>query len=364
MDQFSNRLDRLREAVREIGMNGVLLVPGPNLRYFTGVNSLLLERPFFMAVPVDDGPHLVAPTLESGPYLRAPVKVTVYSWSDDEGPADAMQQAVNKLKMNGSWGVEGRVPYRFIHLLLKFAQPQLENADSVLEEIRSLKDPKEIQLLTRSAKILSKSFLSVPDMIKVGRRELDLAQELAREIHSNGAETVADVLIQSGSMSADAHHLPSSKKLKRKESVVVDAASTYGGYFADITRTFIVGRDSEFERLYESVLEAQVAAVEASRAGVTVGSVDEVARGRLRKQGLDSYFVHRTGHGLGLDVHEAPYVVPNGSELIRESMAFTIEPGVYMQGKTGVRIEDDLITTTRGNEVLTRSTPKEFGWWT
>jgi len=164
-------------------------------------------------------------------------------------------------------------------------------------------------------------------------------------------------------MAADGHHLPSKRKLKRKESVVIDATCTYGGYFADITRTFMIGRDTAFERLYESVLEAQIEAVEASRAGETSGSIDEAARGCLRGKGLDQYFVHRTGHGLGLEVHEAPYIVPGGIEVIRPGMAFTIEPGAYMQGKTGIRIEDDLISTEQNSKVLTRAVPKALGWW-
>jgi Xaa-Pro dipeptidase len=164
-------------------------------------------------------------------------------------------------------------------------------------------------------------------------------------------------------MAADGHHLPSERKLRRKESIVIDATCTYGGYFADITRTFMIGRDPAFEQLYESVLEAELEAIEASRVGVTAGSIDDAARECLRKKGLDKYFVHRTGHGLGLEVHEEPYIVPAGSEVIRSSMAFTIEPGAYMQGKTGIRIEDDLVSTEQGSRVLTKAVPKELGWW-
>jgi Xaa-Pro dipeptidase len=164
-------------------------------------------------------------------------------------------------------------------------------------------------------------------------------------------------------MAADGHHLPSSRKLKRNESIVIDATCTYGGYFADITRTFILGKDAAFEKLYAILLEAQIAAVKTARAGVTAGSVDHAARASLREKSLDSYFVHRTGHGLGLEVHEEPYIVPEGAVLLQSSMAFTVEPGVYMQGKTGLRIEDDLITKKEGSVVLTRSVPKDYGWW-
>jgi Xaa-Pro dipeptidase len=362
-EPYSARLEKLKGTIADNNLKGVIMVPGANLRFYTGVNSLLMERPFLFMVPLEGDPHLVVPTLESGPYGRAPVKIMLHKWSDTEGPSSTLQEAINQLQLNGRWGVEGDVPYRFVHLLLRYAQPQLENADPMLQSIRAVKDAEEIRRLGRAASILSKSFLHFFHLMKPGLSEIEVALKVGQEIARNGAESVQDVLVQSGPMAADGHHVPLSRKLRRKESVVVDATCTFGGYFADITRTFMIGRDPEFEELYNNVLEAQVAAVKASRAGVSVGSIDQAARGYLRNHQLDDYFIHRTGHGLGLEVHEAPYIIPNGAEITQESMAFTIEPGVYMQGKTGVRIEDDLITTTAGNKNLTKAVPKEFGWW-
>ena len=363
LNQYAVRLGRMQRKARENQLEGVILVPGPNLRYYTGGSSLLLERPFFMAVPTDGEPHLVSPTLESGPYLRSPLKIVIHSWTDADGPSKSIEETVSQLRLNGRWGVEGSTPYRFIDALLKFGQPQIENAEPILQNLRSVKDMQEVELLTRSAKIISKSFLKIPRMLKAGMSELELAQKIAGVMYANGAESTPDVLVQSGPMAADGHHLPSERKLRRKESVVVDATCTYGGYFSDITRTFMIGRDPAFERLYDGVLEAHFEAVKASHAGATTGSVDAAARGCLRKKGLDKYFVHRTGHGLGLEVHEEPYIVPDGLDVIRSSMAFTIEPGAYMQGKTGIRIEDDLISTEHGSNVLTKAVPTELGWW-
>jgi Xaa-Pro dipeptidase len=345
------------------GLKGVILVPGPNLRYYTGGISFLLERPFFMAIPIDGEPQLVTPTLEAGPYLRCPLKMIIHRWSDEEGPSKAIREAVASLDLNGLWGLEGSMPYRFVYELLKFAQPQFENADKLLQGIRAVKHPKEVSLLSRSAAILSKSFLDVPRMLKVGMTEIELSQRIVHEIYHNGAESAPEVLVQSGPMAADGHHISSSRRLRRRESIVIDATCTYGGYFADITRTFILGRDESFEKHYSSLLEAQIAAVEAARPGVSVGSVDSAARASLQERNLDSYFVHRTGHGLGLEVHEAPYIVPDGSELLQASMAFTVEPGVYVQGKTGLRIEDDLITKGKSSVVISKSVPKDYGWW-
>ena len=259
--------------------------------------------------------------------------------------------------------MEGRVPFRFIHQILKHAQPELIDAEEILQSIREVKEPIEVQALQRSATILSKSFLRIPNMLKVGITELDLARKIGQIIYSNGAEYVSDVLVQSGEFAADPHHLPSTRKLKRNESLVIDTGCTYSGYYSDITRTFIIGQKREFEDVYENVLACQEAAIRLSKTGVAVGSIDNAARSYLKRKALDQYFIHRTGHGLGLEVHEAPYIVPAGEEIIRASMVFTIEPGVYIHGKMGIRIEDDVLATDRGCKVMTRSLPKEFDWW-
>jgi Xaa-Pro dipeptidase len=357
------RLQKLRRRIAENGLEGVILVPGPNLRYITGIDSILLERPFLLFVPKDGDPHLVVPTLESGPYVRSPVKIRVHRWDDAEGPSPAFEELTAELPLNGNWGVEGRAPFKFIHQILKHTHPDLVDAEEVLQNLREVKEPKEARALQRAAMILAKSFLNIPAMLKPGTTELDLARKISQTIYSSGAEYVGDILVQSGEFAADPHHLPSARKLRRNESIVVDIGCTYAGYYADITRTFLLGKNREFDNLYQNVLASQQAAIEASEPGTTVGSIDNAARSYLKKNDLDRYFIHRTGHGLGLEVHEAPYIVPKGKELLVRSMAFTIEPGVYMSGRIGVRIEDDILTTDGGCEVLTRKLPKQLGWW-
>ena len=360
---YNARIDKLRQQIAKNEMNGCILVPGPNIRYYTGVSSFLLERPFLLLVPKAGQIHLVAPSLESGPYRRTDIGIVVHSWDDGEGPSHALEDAANQLSINGSWGVEGRVPFQFLNQLLKHARPELIDAEPILQAVREIKEPKEQQILQRAASILSKSFIRFPHLIKPNMTELELASKAKTEIYANGAEYVGDVLVESGLMAADPHHQPSTKKIRSKESIVIDTSCTVSGYFADITRTFIIGKDEGFEDLYQSVLEAQEAAIEASAPGATVGSVDYAARERLRRAQVDKYFIHRTGHGLGLEVHEAPYVVPNGEEKLLESMVFTVEPGVYIPEKMGVRIEDDVVITKSGCKVMTKALPKEFGWW-
>jgi len=361
--QYATRLNRLTQKLKANSFEGAILAPGPNLQYYTGVKSLLLERLFLCFVPIADELCLVAPALESGAYLRSPVKIRVASWTDSEGPGKALQETLSRLRPKGKWSIEGDAPFRFLDALTKYAPIQVENADPLLQGIRAVKDPGELLGLRRAAAILSKSFLKLPDLIEAGTTEIELANGIKSIIFENGAESVEDVLVQTGPMSADPHHLPSSKKIRRKESIVIDATCTYESYFADVTRTFMLGLKSDFRDLYDNVLAAQEAATQVCKQNVTVGSVDEAARSHLRRNGLDSHFIHRTGHGLGLEVHEAPYIVPNGTEVLRPSMVFTVEPGVYFEGKAGVRIEDDVAITTSGRKVLTETLPKEFGWW-
>jgi Xaa-Pro dipeptidase len=362
-EEYRARLENLRRHINESELNGVILVPGPNLRYYTGVHSLLLERPYLLFIQKSGEPHLVAPKFEAGPFLRMSGEIKVHPWTDNEGPSEAFQQVSKTVSLNGKWGLEGKTPFLFINNLLQFARPELENAEPMLQGIRELKRESEITLLRKAARILSKSFLDIPKLLKPAITELKLAQAISQAIYSNGADSVDDVLVQSGFFAADPHHLPSDRKIKRNESIVIDISCTYSGYFADITRTFILGRNEEFNQVYEKVREAEEAAIDTSRIEKTVGDVDYSARSFLERNGLGKYFIHRTGHGLGLEVHEAPYIVADGKEPLQPSMVFTTEPGAYVPGSMGVRIEDDVMTTSSDCDVLTRSLPRDYGWW-
>jgi Xaa-Pro dipeptidase len=356
------RVTRLKRGLEDNGLRGVVLVPGPNMRYYTGVNSLMLERPFMLLVPVDGEAHLIAPALEAGPYGDCVLEMKVHPWTDSEGPGDAISSAVKGAGVRGKWGVEGRVPYLFLDRLMKKATPKLRNAEPILQGVREIKDESEVALLRKSATILSKSFEEFPSILKEGLTELQVAKSATDAIYANGATKVDDMLVQSGPRAADPHGLPSGKRIGKGESVVMDVGATYEGYYADITRTFCIGSSPEVERVYEKVLEAETRAIGKSARDVRVGAVDGAARSVLKKAGLGRYFFHRTGHGLGIEVHEAPYIVEGGEEKLQPNMCFTVEPGIYIRGKLGVRIEDDVLIEGRKGVVLT-DTPREFGWW-
>jgi len=357
---FGSRLGRLAREVDKAGLQGVIVVPGPNLRYLTGVQSLLMERPFMLLMPAGGISHLVVPALEAGPYREGPVELEIHDWTDSQGPSLAISQAVKKLK--GKWGVEGRVPFLFLSKLLKLSKLRFEDAEPILQSVREVKDEIEVQAMKRAARILSDSFRQFPDLIREGIAESELARKVSDTIYANGGTKVDDVLVQSGQHAAVPHNLPSGHKVGRDESLVIDIGATFDGYYADITRTFSLGQSKEVERVYSEVLAAQEKAIAAAREGVAVGKVDAAARKHLARAGLGEYFIHRTGHGLGLEVHEAPYIVEGGKKKLGRNMFFTVEPGVYMPGKLGVRIEDNVMIDGR-KALVTTDPPKEYGWW-
>lgn len=358
----AGRLAKLRNKLDEEQLDGVIIVPGPNMQYFTGVESMLGERPFILLIPRSGTTQLVAPALEAGPYRDCPMSMEIRAWTDSQGSPGAIRSAASSAGVQGRWGVEGKVPFLFLHKLMKYAHPKYEDAEPVLQTLRETKDDDEVRLLKKSAKILSKSFSEFPDLIEEGASETKLAKAATEVIYSNGASKVDAMLVQSGWRAADPHSLPSPKKVRRGESIIFDVGSTFEGYYADITRTFCIGRSKEVEDVYMKVLEAQEAGIAKAALGVKVGEVDEAARGILRRAGLGKYFIHRTGHGLGLEVHEAPYIVEGGKEKLGPGMCFTVEPGVYIRGKLGVRMEDNVLVEGKKGVEIT-DVPKEFGWW-
>lgn len=361
VSNLERRVGRLAKELRSAGLSGAVIAPGPNLTYYTGVRAQLFERPFLLLVQRDGDAHLLAPKLEAGPF-RGSIPLTFHEWDDTEGPSRAFKELLRGIDKRGTWGCDERVPFGFLsHLLVTGLK--VKPADTILQPIREVKEPAELELIEKAASILSESILKVPDALREGMTEKELARFIVEWGIASGSDEV-DPMVQSGTRAADPHSETSGKKIGRGESVVVDVVSTYGGYAADITRTFVVGSDSEVEKTYQSVLSAQQKAIDSAKAGVSTGKVDAAARNSLKNEGLAEYFIHRTGHGIGLEVHEAPYIVSRGRERLRSGMVFTVEPGVYIPGRLGVRIEDDVAISTDGrSDVVTGKVPKEFGWW-
>ncbi len=338
------------------------MAPGPNTRYYTGVQSKLLERPFLLFVPVTGTSHLVAPRLEAGPYKRSPAGVEIHDWTDAQGPKGAFDSLRKEVRLSGRWGCEGSVPFGYL-THIQDGRLGLEAGDPVLQSIREVKDAEELGKLRKAAEILAAAYLRIPEFARVGVTELEVAKALREQVFELGGDSIDFCDVQAGRNAADPHWASSQSKLGADEGVLIDSGCTVGGYNADITRTFVLGKNAEVEAAYADVLEANEAGVKAVQPGATTGSIDAAARGRLEAKGRGEWFFHRTGHGLGLEIHEEPYIVSGGREKLRAGMVFTVEPGVYVADGYGVRIEDDVVVTDRGAEVITKKVPKEFGWW-
>ena len=236
----------------------------------------------------------------------------------------------------------------------------IKDANAV-EKLRAIKDDDEVGAMRQAAALISEVFETTLPAIQPGISELELAGTLELTMKRRGSSGPSfETIVASGPRSAWAHARPSPKALGRGELVVIDQGAILRGYCSDMTRTVFLGRaPQKVRRLYRAVLQAQEAAKKAIRPGVTAGAVDAAARGILKRHGLAKYFTHSTGHGLGLEVHEMPRIGRGEKLLIQKGMVLTVEPGVYLEGLGGIRIEDDVVVTENGSVDLTTS-PREF----
>ncbi len=234
----------------------------------------------------------------------------------------------------------------------------LYSLSPVISELREIKDEDEIKVLKKAAKIADKMFYKLMDEELEGKSEKELANMIEymmkNEFDADGVSF--DPIVASGPNGANPHHTPSTRKIRKGDVVIFDYGAKYLGYCSDITRTVVVGSPSEeVKKVYEIVKESQETAFQQVKEGITAGDIDSAARNVIAKYGYDKYFIHRTGHGLGIDVHEEPYISPGNTKLLKEGMVFTIEPGIYLHGKFGIRIEDDVVVLNKKGVRLTEA---------
>ncbi|MCG5433397.1 Xaa-Pro peptidase family protein [Mycobacterium sp. MYCO198283] len=349
-DVYGRRLARAAAGAAAAGLDGLVVTPGYDLRYLTGSRAQTFERLTALVVPADGRPPtVVVPRLELASLKESAIPelvLPVQDWVDGEDPYRLVAEALS----GGSVAVTEAMPA--LHLLpltdLLGAVPVL--ATDVLRELRMIKDDAEIDALRRAGAAIDRVHARVPGFLVPGRTEADVAADIAEAIVAEGHSDVAFVIVGSGPHGADPHHECSDRVLRAGDVVVVDIGGPYEpGYHSDCTRTYSLGEPTaEVAQHYAVLQRAQQAAVAAVRPGVTAEQVDAAARDELTAAGLGEYFVHRTGHGIGLSVHEEPYIVAGNAVELRPGMAFSIEPGVYFPGSWGARIEDIVIVTDDG----------------
>lgn len=356
---FAQQLARVHRQLRDQSIDCLALVPGPNLQYLTGTPMHLQERVFVVLIPAEAEPVLVMPELEVPTWRQAvPSGVRMFTWDDAEGPQEAMRSAAATLPRIGTLAVEDhRMRVQEFQLLghhLPLAE--IVPAEPVMGPLRMRKDPKEISAIRRAIQISERALESVIAGFRPGDTERELAGRLTRTLLEMGGETVPiDPAVLAGPRSALPHGASGHRPVLPGDILLIDFVTTVGGYFSDITRTFAVGRppDDRMQEIYGVVREANAAARAAVRPGVTCHEVDTAARQVITAAGYGPYFFHRTGHGLGLDVHEAPPVAQGNALPLQAGTVFTVEPGIYVEGWGGVRIEDNVVVTADGCETLT-----------
>jgi Xaa-Pro aminopeptidase len=337
-------------------IDALLISALPNIRYlsgFTGSNALLLVTPGGNTLFTDPRYSIQAAQETSGCQVKTA-----------RGPLVAeAAQAIKKRKLKRIGFERGRLLFDTWQRL-KEAVPlgaALKPVGPVVEELRMVKTPEEIARIRGAVICNSLAFEATLPRIRPGVRESEIAAELEYQMRRHEAEKASfDTLVAAGPRSALVHAQPTAEPVGANQLLLIDMGATRAGYVSDMTRTLFLGKSGrKVRRMYDSVLAAQLAGIAAVREGVMAEEVDRAARRVLRADGLDKAFVHSTGHGLGLEIHEAPRLGKKDKTRLRAGMAITIEPGVYVEGFGGIRIEDTVVVTANGCEVLTPTT-KEF----
>jgi len=358
---LKDHLQPLSEKLRQEGLDAILLGPSSDLEYLAGLRLFADER-FKGVVVLSDGrffsivPRLYREQMESVLGPECPQAL----WDDSEGFLG---------KVTGRWkefGLQGKViavndGVRAVDLLdLEAAVPgtRFVNGHAVVEAMRLIKSPREMDLLRKAARIADEAFSALLPFIRPGVREGDLARKLEDLLVEKGADGLSfPTIVASGPNGSNPHYMGTDRLLCEGDPVVIDFGCTYRGYCSDTTRTVFVGKATEEDReIYRIVLEANLAGEAAVREGATAQEVDRAARAVIEKAGYGEYFINRTGHGIGVAVHEAPYIMEGNLQVLKKGMAFSVEPGIYIPGRLGIRIEDIVLVTENGAEPLSHFT--------
>ena len=356
-----DRLAKAATAAEKAGLDALLVTPGADLRYLTGYDALPLERLTCLVVPTRGDAFLVVPGLERPRAVESPagnLGIDIVGWAETEDPyglaarrlTDALGGQPETIGISDrTWVLHG---LRFRDAL---AGTRHELAGRALRELRMRKTAEELAALRAAAEIIDAVHEQIQTWSLVGRTEAEVGRDIADAIIQGGNTAVNFVIVGSGPNGASPHHDLGPRVIEPGDAVVFDiGGTTPDGYCSDITRTYVAGGepDPEFARLYGVLQDAQERACAAIKPGITAEDLDAVARDVIADAGYGEQFIHRTGHGIGLEEHEEPYIVSGNAEPLEAGMAFSVEPGIYLPGRFGARIEDICVCTESGGERL------------
>ena len=351
---YAARLADAATLAADAGIDAVIVGPGPDLQYLLGVEGDTIERLTALVIGPGLTPTVVVPRMELAKLrttAAGELGIRVADWVDGEDPYALVGEAAGAVSRVG---VSDALPALHVIPIGERLGVRLELATPVLREGRMIKDAEEIRELRRAGAAIDAVHRRVPEWLRAGRTEREVAADIAEAIVAEGHRTVEFVIVGSGPNGADPHHEVSDRVIEEGDVVVVDIGGAVpSGYNSDSTRTYVVGTpDPAAAERIGMLVRAQQAAVDAVRPGATASEVDAAARTVLDEAGLGEAFLHRTGHGIGVSVHEEPYIAPGNDLVLREGMAFSIEPGIYFAGEWGARIEDIVVVTAEGGQRL------------
>jgi Xaa-Pro aminopeptidase len=360
-----DRLVTAQKATADAGMDALLVTPGADLRYLTGYDAKPSERLTCLVVPARGEPHLVVPALERAAAEASPASqtgVTIVDWPEG-GDAYAMVRGQLGDALGGTPRAVGLSDRMWAEQVLAFrdALPgaELGLAGTVTRALRLRKSPAEVAALREAGEAIDRVHARMGEWLRPGRTETEVGRDIADAIVAEGHAQMAFVIVGSGPNGASPHHAVSDRVIERGDPVVVDIGGVTGhGYYSDCTRTYVAGGapPAEFAEYYAVLAQAQQAGVAAVRPEVTAEQVDAACRDVIAAAGHGEHFIHRTGHGIGLDVHEEPWIIAGNDTPLEPGMAFSVEPGIYLPGRHGARIEDIVVVTHTGVERLNRGT--------
>ncbi len=359
------RLDQLRQAASAAGVDAVVLTPAATMTWLLGHEFEAHERLFLLIVPTSGAAVAVVPALEEANFRgAAPSVESLHLWDDADGPEKAAADAFKCLAKASRVAVEPlSLRYmEFGHVRRELPKARIESAESVVAALRLKKSDEEAALMKRASKIAEAALEFTLRDVKPGRKEVEIASKLSSELLRRGGGGISfGPIVLSGPKSALPHGVPDDREMQEGEFLLIDFGTSFDGYHCDITRTFVVSGSptDRMREVYEAVLQANIRGVAASRPGVTYDYVHKNCQANLHGPRFKEFMTHRTGHGLGLEIHEPPSVMAGNDDVVEEGAVFTIEPGLYLNGWGGVRIEDNIRVTEQGCELLT-SSPREL----
>jgi Xaa-Pro aminopeptidase len=355
VNRYADRRTRALTAAEDAELAGLLVAPGADLVYLVGHDPPPLERLTLLLLAVGRDPVLVVPELERPAAERAPGidDVELVSWRDGDDPYELVARNLRAGRYSIS---DGTWASHLLALGHATADCLFVAAGRALPLLRAVKDEDEIAKLRSAAQGADATFARIVSLPFAGRRELDVAADLDRLLREHGHDRVEFTIVAGGPNGASPHHGTGERVAVPGDAVVLDFGGVANGYCSDITRTVFVGEPGEEQlRVYGVVASAQQAAFEAVRPGVPAQDIDRAARAVITSAGYGDRFIHRTGHGIGLEIHESPYIVEGNETPLEPGMTFSDEPGVYLAGRFGVRIEDQLVVTRDGAERLNQA---------